>query len=201
MTRTTASCLFGGALFAAGVAHAAPQFDFIDNPAENELYAYAYDSANGYAYGYASSGTVSYTFADVSASAMLASAGASVATSITGGGPFNSADTFVRADFTVSGETVGRAAWDFAELGGVVSPQLRVRDLTNDATLFTLTAGDGMSGVFDVTLQAGVLYTLELVSFQQGNGGFASLSFTAIPSPGAAGGLGLAGLWAVRRRR
>ena len=179
--------LFGGALLAAGIAHAQPQFDLIDLPGY-EISAYAYDRVMfAYGYGYAESGTLSYSFANASASGTLTPTFVSVETSVGPAGTLNYAPASVYTEFTVSEATVGRAAWDLNRSDDDISlPQLRLFDVTNNAFLFNLGAPDGDAGTQDFNLVPGILYSLEISNFSLGGGSTNSLSFAAIPAPASA---------------
>lgn len=203
MSQTT-TCLFGGALMAAGIANAQPQFDLIDLPGDVELYAYAYDSATyqfGYAFG--SIGTIAYTFPSAGSTVSLSETLASIDVYVAPGGFINIADSAITSEFTVSQAVTGRASWDLSVGAGDVSlPQLRVFDLTNQSVLFTLGASNGANGSIDLSLTPGVTYGLEMSGLAVGTAGTSiSLSFAAIPAPGTLGLLGLAGVAAARRRR
>jgi hypothetical protein len=214
--------LFGGALMAAGMTANAQSFLIADDGQLNDAYgvpqtypsfAYSLNSDTGnYDIAYAAGGAI----ADTS----LSDAGLDLSTSVssnelrvdgewdgnTAYGSRGFGTAVIQAFFQVDQAAPLELEWDTSSTDGFVSS-------------FILTAPDGSvlldfdgfvdpaTGLESVNLSPGVDYTA-ILSFSNGFPAFFTvpnepsfISATLIPSPGAAGLLGLAGLAAVRRRR
>ena len=213
-------CLFGGALFAAGLAaHTASAQTFPFGVNFGGAYptsvasGYAY-SGGGYAYGsfvsfnpaaatgsYALNyGTVS-TFASVGASQMYAEANS--------GGAADFAQAQAYAYLVVGASIDVLIEWDFsgedAFLGPFFSDISVVNWSAGGTSVFAVDPSfDPLapaSGSIVLTLAAGTNYSILLETNATDAGGSAWARATVIPAPGALALVGMGGLVAARRRR
>lgn len=209
-------CLFGGALFAAGLAsHAVAQdFNFQVN------YGGAYPTSFGYAVAYGSFGYDYATFDsydpnaatfDLSAAyggsqaraTLAASFMAASASSASGGYAAGGSYAYVTFD---PGEFL-RIVWDFSNEDPNFSPfssDILIINWTTVAIEFAIDPSgsptDPTSGDVIFAPTPGHFYAIRLEAWAF-NGGSTSARIDVIPAPGALALAGLGGLVAVRRRR
>ncbi|MEQ8770837.1 MAG: VPLPA-CTERM sorting domain-containing protein [Phycisphaerales bacterium] len=226
---TTKSCLFGGALFAAGVAgQADANIDFESNfggayPTSFTL-AYATDGStyfgspnailNQYvsyspgtspvapalAIGY---GYVAYGYVSNTYMAAVAYGG------IAGGAGVGIGQAY--AYFSAGTTQYVNIQWDFSNefntgsygfYGDIALVDWTAGGVTVFSIDLSLNPGDPLAGSVNIALAAGTNYSLLLdAGATQGGDAFATATFSKIPAPASAGLLGLAGIAAVRRRR
>lgn len=222
-----AVALFGGALFAAGVAHA-QELEFASNGggyfASTYTTAIGYDGLTNYVY----EQNISYSPSEIAAPVFAADGGWTGGASITATqmtavayagstalGDYANARGIAYAYVQQSADTQVRFDWDFSNEIPGEDPYfsfIQVFDFTNGVLAFSVdVTGDPASafaGSAVITLEAGVGYGITLSSdiFEDAAlgtaaNGVATASLTVIPAPGAAGLLGVAGLVAARRRR
>lgn len=214
VTRGLGVCLFGGALFGAGIPQAEAGGTWDLDPAYSEtvrVTAEAYDYED---YGtYVQDQFVGDMFATASVDfpwRMLAEASAApsqisfVAETVSLDSPTSTilaaqASAYVRVVPTVDQQIV--ADW-FSDAGSqVVVRVIDVTDLGNRIDLIDVFEGD-TSGSASVTLLAGRSYALQTRGFTLGfELGLASGSIRIVPAPGTAGLVVFGGLLASRRRR
>ncbi|GJM19655.1 MAG: hypothetical protein DHS20C14_18680 [Phycisphaeraceae bacterium] len=225
MNNAMKTCLFGGTLFAAGVAgQADAQITFELNVGG----AYPTSFTTGYAYGLLSQ-YVSYSPGTSPVAPALAigygyvgygyvSAGSMYATSysygsVNYGSGYQNAVGQAYAYFSVATPTDVTISWDFSNEFGAGSnyaffSDISLTDWTNggvgifavDPSLDPLTP---LTGSTTISLSAGINYSLLLEASTGANTGsaWAHAVFTKVPTPASAAVLGLAGLVATRRRR
>ncbi len=214
MSTCKTTCLFGGALMAAGIAstaEAAPSFSFQDS---GPVYA-------SLAYVQADVGTdtqfaIAYAPTDLNLSVTASDAGGVVDSSTfrdsttlrteaswNGVGSPAFADGFFVQNFTVDADGQLLITWDYTALDTPPPDGLTLFDNATSTELFDLATDIGTpSGSTTVDVFAGVSYLIAL-----GAGGDFSatgvqfIDVELIPAPGAAGVFAIAGLAATRRRR
>ncbi|MEM7627994.1 MAG: hypothetical protein AAF356_01085 [Planctomycetota bacterium] len=204
--------LFGGALLTAGMttgALASPEFTQPGN-----IPPYADDFTSGYVYNYyvgiAGGQTVnggfgsSYSISNIDGSAsgsisstlLSASADATNNGDAYGGFAFGDAYGYL----SVTEDAAVNLAWDFtAEGAGGPLGEIQIVDWSSGGVL-VFASDPFTAGTATVALAAGTNYGI-LVRANAGPGGTAFASAELVPTPGAMGLLGAAGLLAVRRRR
>lgn len=219
------TCLFGGALAAAGVANA-QQF-VISDASPYSAYAslatsYAIGSYSGGVVSYAAGGSIAGTsdssaygsaFGDQSFSTSVSSNNARVEADWNGGGAygFGYGYAVVQMFFQVDQDADLVISWDVSNTDGYTSSFV-LEDVALGATLHSNSPllGGPLAGSETISLSAGVDYQLNLAMldlsagtgfppFVTGGGNF--INAELVPAPGAMGVLGLAGLAATRRRR
>jgi hypothetical protein len=201
-------CLFGGALFAAGLGSgvaSAQEFEFsytlalttVGDPVDMDPYVMDDFAGAGFF-------DISVSYADSSAAAS-ASATQMKGTSILNDGPglFAGSGSFF-AYFTVTGDTTINASWDFTgdSLGPNVIPStIFIHDLTNNVILLNETALSMTTGSVDIQLHAGTEYFAQALAVAGDLDVGTSLYSITIPAPASGGLLLLVGLGSARRRR
>ncbi len=229
MSNVTKTCLFGGALFAAGVAGQADanvdfEFNFGGAYPTSFTLAYATDGSTYFGspafilnqYVSYSPGTspvptavaVGYgyvAYGSVSATYMAAGAYGGVAygagVGIGQAYAYFSAGTaqYVTIDWDFSNE-FNTGSYGF--YGDIALVDWTAGGVTVFSIDLSLNPGDPLAGSVNIALAAGTNYSLLLdAAAVQGGNSWATATFSKIPAPASAGLLGLAGLVAVRRRR
>lgn len=201
------ACLFGGALFAAGVASPASADFIIGSTTHNSGF-----SDGPIASGYAGGGDYN-TMSDIGAASGETSASVSFSTGTSSdvvlsatelsGSAVKSINSFAyfafNTDFTVSSDVDVLVSWDADS--GISEVDRRFRIFGGGGTVFSYDAANGPhSGSTTVTLLAGVNYTVDALyrtTFANGGGSFSVL----IPTPATAAVLPVVGVFAARRRR
>jgi hypothetical protein len=200
-------CLFGGALFAAGIGASiasAQEFPFSYSFALAsvgdivDMDPYVSDQFTG-----AGFFSIAAAYGSSSATAS-ASATEMRGTSILNDGPglFAGAGSFF-AYFTVSTDTMVTVSWDFSgdSLGPNVIPSvIFLQNLSNNDVLLDETAETMVIGSVDIALEAGEEYFAQALAVAGDLDVGTSFYSIVIPAP-PAGVLALAGLAAARRRR
>lgn len=196
-TTMTKKCLFGGALFAAGLAVQANAQLNVDQVTS---FTQVFGSGANDAYAYGNGNTTVVFVAPLTGigSATLSNMG--VMADLTVGGVGYGVARAI-AFVTVDVATPLSIAWDFSDVpvGGLSYAYVGVYDLTNSVSLFS--AVDPSAGLdTSVTLQPGIDYVLTAHADSDAPSVmFASI--TAIPAPGSLALLALGGMTARRRRR
>jgi MYXO-CTERM domain-containing protein len=212
-------CLFGGALFAAGLAAhtaSAQTFPF----GVNFGGAYPTSIANGYAYsggGYAYGSFVSFNPAAATGSYSLNYGTASTFASVGDSQMYAGAGTGAALDFAqaqayaylVVNQTIDvLIEWDFSGEDDTLDPffsDIQVVDWSAGGTIIFAVDPSGnpldpFAGSVVLTLNAGTNYSILLESVAT-DGGNSWARATVIPAPGALALVGMGGLVAARRRR
>ena len=210
MTSVSKACLFGGALFAAGMTSTA-NADFTigstvhGNGLVSGPYAYSYTVVPAFSYssdtGAASGPTSAYaatngSTVDVTLSATEIS-GTATELANTGFAYFN-----FETEFTMSADVPVELAWDIDRSLTPNSFTFRVIDTDSASTIFNLVPGtDPDMGSTTVNLVTGTNYLIEAFYSARPTASSGSLSATVIPAPASAALLTLGGIAAGRRRR
>jgi|GEM_PF-1546764 len=221
MKNSTKTSLFGGALMAAGLSAQAQTFIYADTDTSGTYSSFAYSAAYGgyvdVAYRPAALDTLSYGY-----SAYFG--GTTMSTSQTAGEMRSEAQwdgygllgygygtNVMQQYFQVSADATLLIEWDVSGTDGYTG--LGVFEDVSGSTVFAWSplAGDSLTGSALVAVQAGVDYGLVFGMQDIFSSGFGPyiytstdtqfISVTVVPTPGAAGVLGLGGLLAARRRR
>lgn len=216
---TTAKCLFGGALFAAGLASHAQAQEFTFELREGGAYttsdAYVYASLAGaassdYFMSY-NPGAAMYTLgalrgASIATSQLSAGAMSTYAAAATDGGSYAQARGFAYVSFD-AGELL-HIVWDFTNESPDFRPffsDISVINMTTFTEEFGLDIANDPSDYFGDVMFAptpGHKYSIRMASLA-GTGGssLAGISVVLVPAPGVLGIASAAGLVALRRRR
>ena len=215
----TKACLFGGALFAAGLAgtaQAVPEFNW-GYVYAGYTFAYGGDGAFGAAFsGNLAAGAyvnAAYTqpYLDALAVAAWDNTYHYVLTYAYTGYGYASVDAFIPGYggagyaiyhyFNVTEDAFFNLDWDFS---GATAALVAVIDFTNAAILFA--NYEGSAGTLSIALDAANDYALVYVQIADGfltgtQVNFHNATLSAIPAPASAALLGLMGLAGTRRRR
>ena len=179
VTTSVRSCLFGGALMAAGMAHAQPTFQWVDVIGSYETAAYAFDDLTGsYSYGYGDIQTLSYIFENAGATVSLEDTSA-VCDVFTIGGDFSTGDATAAVEFSVTEPATVRATWNIVDGGSLAVAVFVLADLDNQQILFNQ-FNEGNSGTRDIQLEPGVFYALDLNAIAFGPNSTVSLGLEII---------------------
>lgn len=194
--------LFGGALFAAGIAAAEPQFTYFAGP-DTINYAYAYDYTTG-TVAYASGGveTLSFDVGDASITSAIEPSRLFIDAVTRGAGEFSRAQSFIRVNGSVTEDTPITVRWDFRD---DIFGSIEIENITGPTMTVFSVRGTDPANVGTVTLN---LFAEELYRFRMdgGAGGFSAgvrntFVSVVVPAPASAALLGAAGLALAGRRR
>lgn len=200
--KPTTKALFGGALFAAGIAGAANAQWTVD-----QVYSFhqvfGSDGTNSYGYG---SGTTAVNFPGPD---LLGSASASISSSLVRAEinidigpntPYEFAQARSVAYISVSSAQTVYASWDFTDipLGGLSYALIQVYDLTNGAYLLNYGTNTSGSSV-PLNLVPGVDYVALVAADSDAPSNM--FGEIAVPAPGALALMGIGAVGVRRRRR
>jgi len=223
MKNSTKVCLFGGALFAAGLTAQAqnfvysansvysgaygtyPSFNYVLTDVVYGTYAYQAGQATATSYGY------NYYFGGLTGTASAGADTMRIEMEWDGTGAYGygygggRVQQFFQVDqdctMTIAWDTTGTDGYNFSIYGTDGAGALTA------ISVFDGLSGDPLSGSVDVNLTAGQDYFVILALDNGFNPYFLTTgqqwiqASLAVPAPGAMGVLGLAGLVATRRRR
>jgi MYXO-CTERM domain-containing protein len=189
--------LFGGALLAAGLtAGAQAQFSIGSSYSRVWTTEYAYFTSDNDAFigsgPMSIQGSVANDYASAYAAVVADAMQIRTAASVNNGSAYSPISYMwfgVGQDSTVSLD------WDFTQAYGFV----RIDDITNGGVLFGVF--DSSSGSVQLPLLADNAYVIRGFSAARSEGKAGTWWTLTVPSPGATGMLGLAGIFACRRRR